>query len=88
MECGEVKAAVILKLQPMLAWKLALKRMDHILEPGGCHGSLKWGRGRVRFTFQKDYPCCAGHTRMGKVRSGRKQRNDCESGLGGWTGEY
>lgn len=35
--CGEVKAAVVLRLQPMLAWKLSLKRVDLIVEPVGCH---------------------------------------------------
>lgn len=37
VERGEVKAAGALRLQPMPAWKLSLKRMDFILEPVGCH---------------------------------------------------
>lgn len=37
VECGEVKASVVLSLQPMLAWKLSLKRVDLIVEPVGCH---------------------------------------------------
>lgn len=64
--------------------------MGRILEPGDATEVLSQGEesgGMVWFTFQKDRPCCAGYTRMGKARSGRKPRDDCGSGLGGWTGE-